>query len=158
MFLLCVSHSKIRAKGYFYHGWNERVYAHPSLAEAAYTPEIDGVPNFLPVENEDDTIGAASALAFALPNAPYYNSSHAPPTRKVTLQELHETFGHPDVAGLCKLVQSTTGLELTDTSRFSCEVGMICNSRQQVYRVIPDWATCLFQRVHVARDTGQQQR
>jgi hypothetical protein len=149
MFLSCISHSKIRAKGYFYHGWDERVYAHPSLVEAAYTPEIDGVPNFLHVENEDDTIGAASALAFASQNAPHYNSLHAPPTQKVTLTELHKTFGHADVARLRKLIQSTTGLELTDTSRFSCEACMISNSRQQVSRVIPDWATCLFQRVHV---------
>jgi len=149
MFLSCISHSKIRAKGYFYHGWDERIYAHPSLVEAAYTPEIDGVPNLLHVENEDDTRGAASALAFASQNAPHYNSSHAPPSRKVTLQELHETFGHADVARLRKLVQSTTGLELTNTSRFSCEVCMISNSRQQVSRVIPDRATCLFQRVHV---------
>jgi hypothetical protein len=149
MFLSCIAHSKIRAKGYFYHGWDERVYAHPSLAEAAYTPEIDGVPNFLHVENEDNTIGAANALVFASQNASYHNSSHAPPIRKVTLQELHETFGHADVARLRKLVQSTTGLELTDTSRFSCKVCMISNSRQQVSRVIPGWATCLFQRIHV---------
>ncbi|KAF2025023.1 hypothetical protein EK21DRAFT_117219 [Setomelanomma holmii] len=27
MFLSCIAHSKIRAKGYFYHGWDERVYA-----------------------------------------------------------------------------------------------------------------------------------
>jgi hypothetical protein len=67
----------------------------------------------------------------------------------VTLRELHETFGHANVAQLRKLVQSTTGLELTDTSRFSCEVCMISNSRQQVSRVIPDRATSPFQRVHV---------
>jgi hypothetical protein len=79
MFLLCIAHSKIWAKGYFYHGWDERVYAHLSLAEAAYTPEIDGVPNFLHVENEDNTIGAANALVFALQNASYHNLSHALP-------------------------------------------------------------------------------
>jgi hypothetical protein len=67
----------------------------------------------------------------------------------VTLQELHETFGHADVARLRKLVQNTTSLELTDTSRFSCEVCMISNSQQQISRVIPDQATYLFQRVHV---------
>jgi hypothetical protein len=149
MFLSCVAHSKIRAKGYYYHGWDKRVYAHPSLAEVAYTPEIDGVPNFLHVENEDDDLGAASALAFASQHAPHYNLSHAPPSRKVTLKELHKTFGHANVAQLRKLVQSTTGLELTDTSRFSCEVCMISNSRLQVSRVIPDRATRLFQRVHV---------
>ena len=70
MFLSCVAHSKIRAKGYYYHGWDERVYAHPSLAEVAYTPEIDGVPNFLHVKNEDDNLSAASALAFVLQHAP----------------------------------------------------------------------------------------
>jgi hypothetical protein len=80
MFLLCISHSKIRAKGYFYYGWDERVYAYLNLAEAAYTLEIDGVPNFLHVKNEDDIIGAANALTFALQNASYHNLSHAPPT------------------------------------------------------------------------------
>jgi hypothetical protein len=130
MFLSCVAHSKIRAKGYFYHGWDERVYAHPSLVEVAYTSEIDGVPNFLHVENEDDDLGAANALAFASQHAPHYNSSHAPPTRKVTLRELHETIGHADVAQLRKLVQSTTGLELTDTSRFSGEVCKMLGRRR----------------------------
>jgi hypothetical protein len=149
MFLSCIAHSKIRAKGYYYHGWDERVYAHPSLAEVAYTPKIDGVPNFLHVENEDDDLSAASALAFASQHAPHYNSSHAPPSRKVTLKELHETFGHADVAQLRKLVQSTTSLELTNTSRFSCEVCMISNSRLQVSRVIPHRPTRPFQRVHV---------
>jgi hypothetical protein len=92
LFLSCVAHSKIRAKGYFYHGWDDRVYAHLSLAEVAYTPEIDGVPNFLHVEKKDDGLGAANALASQ------YNSSHTPPTRKVTLRELHETFGYAYVA------------------------------------------------------------
>ena len=107
-------------------------------------------PRRLPhVEDEDDVIGAASALAFASQNAPHHNSSYASPSRKVTLTELHETFGHADVARLRKLVQSTTGLELTDTSRFACEVCMISNSRQQISRAIPNRATYIFQRVDV---------
>ena len=61
----------------------------------------------------------------------------------MTLQELHETFGHAGVARLRKLVQNTTGLELTDTSPFSCEVCMISNSHQkQVEQGSPTLTEC----------------
>jgi hypothetical protein len=147
MFLSIISHSKVRAKGCYWHGWDEKIYRKSDKLELAYTPKIDGVPNILQVANEDDKLGAARALAFASQHGSH--NSHTPPFRKVTLKELHETFGHADVKQLRKLVDTTTDLQLTDVSRFSCEVCMISNSRLQVLRVVPEHATHLFQRVHV---------
>jgi hypothetical protein len=147
MFLSIISYSKVRAKGCYSHGWREKLYRAADDLELACTPDIDGVPNLLQVEDEDDLLCAVRAMSFVLQHGSH--SSHVPPTCKVTLKELHETFGHADVKQLRKLVATTTGIELKNTSRFACEVCMISNSRLQMSRVIPDRATRLFQRVHV---------
>jgi hypothetical protein len=137
----------VRAKGCYWHSWEEKLYRAADGLELAYTPDINSVLNLLQVEDEDDLLGAARAMSFVSQHSSY--NSYVPPTRKVTLKELHETFGHANVNQLRKLVATTTSLKLTNTSRFACEVCMISNSRLQVSRVIPDRATRLFQRVHV---------
>jgi hypothetical protein len=47
MFVLIISHSQLRVKGLYYHGWDEKVYRKADGLEIAYTPEIDGIPNVL---------------------------------------------------------------------------------------------------------------
>ncbi|KAH4596271.1 hypothetical protein HBI60_228080 [Parastagonospora nodorum] len=138
-----LSHRMVRAKGCYYHGWREKLYRAADDLELAYTPDIDGVPNLLQVEDENDLLSAVRAMSFVLQHGSH--SSHVLPTRK----ELHETFGHTDVNQLRKLAATTTCIEPTNTSRFACEVCMISNSRLQISRVVPDRATRLFQRVHV---------
>ncbi|KAH6139755.1 hypothetical protein HBI37_225470 [Parastagonospora nodorum] len=138
-----LSHSMVRAKGCYCHGWREKLYRAADDLELAYTPDIDGVPNLLQVEDENDLLSAVRAMSFVLQHGSH--SSHVPPTRK----ELHETFGHTDVNQLRKLAATTTCIEPANTSRFACEVCMISNSRLQISRVVPDRATRLFQRVHV---------
>ncbi|KAH4084447.1 hypothetical protein HBH64_233960 [Parastagonospora nodorum] len=138
-----LSHSMVRAKGCYCHGWREKLYRAADDLELAYTPDIDGVPNRLQVEDENDLLSAVRAMSIVLQHGSH--SSHVPPTRK----ELHETFGHTDVNQLRKLAATTTCIEPTNTSRFACEVCMISKSRLQISRVVPDCATRLFQRVHV---------
>ncbi|KAH4251353.1 hypothetical protein HBI38_220160 [Parastagonospora nodorum] len=138
-----LSHRMVRAKGCYCHGWREKLYRAADDLELAYTPDIDGVPNLLQVEDENDLLSAVRAMSFVLQHGSH--SSHVLPTRK----ELHETFGHTDVNQLRKLAATTTCIEPTNTSRFACEVCMISNSRLQISRVVPDRATRLFQRVHV---------
>lgn len=127
MFVSIISHSKVRAKGCYWHGWKEKLYRAADDLELAYTPDIDGVPNLLQVEDEDDLLGAARAMSFVSQHSSY--NSYIPLTRKVTLKELHDTFGHADVNQLRKLVATTTSLKLTNTSRFACEICIISNSR-----------------------------
>lgn len=52
MFVSIISHSKIRQKGIYYHGWDEKIYRKSDTCEIAYTPEIDGIPNFLQTRTE----------------------------------------------------------------------------------------------------------
>jgi len=145
MFVSIISHSQIRDKGLYYHGWEEKLLRHSDGLELAYTPEIDGIPNILQASNE---LEAAQAFAFVLANSPRPKSA-IQPTRKITLCDLHETFGHANVESLKKLVATTTGLELSSRDNFSCEVCLLGNSQKQISRVSPNRATYAFQRVHV---------
>jgi hypothetical protein len=47
MFVSIIFHSKIRQKGFYYHGWDEKIYRKSDAREIAYTPEINGIPNLL---------------------------------------------------------------------------------------------------------------
>jgi hypothetical protein len=47
MFVLIISHSRLRVKGLYYHGWDEKVYRKADSLKIAYTPDIDGIPNVL---------------------------------------------------------------------------------------------------------------
>ena len=71
------------------------------------------------------------------------------PTRKITLCDLHETFGHANVESLKKLVATTAGLKLPSRDNFSCEVCLLGNSQKQISRIPPNRATYAFQRLHV---------
>jgi hypothetical protein len=64
MFISIISHSKVRPKGCYWHGWEEKLFRAADDLELAYTPDIDGVPNLLQVEDEDDLLGAACAMSF----------------------------------------------------------------------------------------------
>jgi hypothetical protein len=137
MFVSIISHSKIRAKGLYYHGWHEKLYRQQDEQEIAYTPEIDGIPNILQAKDE---LEAAQAFAFVTANSPRPNS-HILPTRKVSLADLHKLFGHANVADLKKLVATTNGLELSDRDSYTCEVCLLSNSHKQISRVEPNRAT-----------------
>jgi hypothetical protein len=145
MFVSIISHSKIREKGFYYHGWDEKIYQYSDGLELAYTPEIDGIPNIL---TASDDVEAAEVFAFVSINSPRANSA-LHPTREVSLCELHELFGHADVNALRRLVASTDGLKLSDRDNFSCEVCLLGNSYKQISRVQPNRATRPFERVHV---------
>jgi hypothetical protein len=145
MFVSIISHSKIRSKGLYYHGWDEKIYRQQDQLELAYTPEIDGIPNILQAKDE---LEAAQAFAFVTAHSPR-PSSRILPTRKVSLAHLHELFGHANIADLKKLVATTCGLELSDRDAFTCEVCLLSNSHKQISRVQPNRATRPFERVHV---------
>jgi hypothetical protein len=134
MFVSIISHSQIRDKGLYYHDWEEKLLRHSDGLELAYTPEIDSIPNILQASNE---LEAAQAFAFVLANSPRPNSAIRP-TRKITLCDLHKTFGHANVESLKKLVATTTGLELSSRDNFSCEVCLLGNSQKQISRIPPN--------------------
>jgi hypothetical protein len=71
MFVSIISHSKIRAKGFYYYGWDEKIYCQQDQLEIAYTLEIDGIPNILQAKDE---LEAAQAFVFATANSPRPNS------------------------------------------------------------------------------------
>ncbi|KAG9384233.1 hypothetical protein A1F94_006144 [Pyrenophora tritici-repentis] len=62
MFVSVLSHSKLRAKNLYYHGWDNKLYLMPSQQEIAFTPEIDKIPTLLLANTE---LEAARAFAFA---------------------------------------------------------------------------------------------
>ena len=147
MFVSVLSHSQLREKHLYYHGYDHKLYLRQNGrdSEIAYTPEIDRIPTFLLA---GDDIQTAQSLAFAAVNTKVRNSKLTP-TRDVTLQELHDLFGHADVRTLRHLVNSTTGLRLVDVKQFSCEACMLSNSHQQVSRVPPNRSATFLYRVHV---------
>ncbi|KAF1939527.1 hypothetical protein EJ02DRAFT_513755 [Clathrospora elynae] len=144
MFVSIISHSRIRDKGLYYHGWDEKVYWKSDDHKIVYTPEIDGIPNSLQASSD---IEVAQAFAFVSAHSPRPNSAVLP-TRKVSLAELHELFGHTDVRTLKQLVLSTTGLEITNKEPYSCETCLLGNSYKQISCQQPQRATQPFQRVH----------
>jgi hypothetical protein len=108
MFVSIISHSCIREKELYYHGWDEKILRHSDGLELAYTPEIDGIPNMLQASDE---LEAAQAFAFVSAHSPRPNSAILP-TLKTSLCDLHETFGHANINSLKKLVATTQGLDL----------------------------------------------
>ncbi|KAI0568680.1 hypothetical protein Alg215_12046, partial [Pyrenophora tritici-repentis] len=52
MFVSVLSHSKLRAKNLYYHGWDSKLYLMPSQQEIAFTPEIDKIPTLLLANTE----------------------------------------------------------------------------------------------------------
>jgi hypothetical protein len=65
-FLNVISHSKLRSKGLFYHGWDQKIYIQDSnkkdIHEVAYCPTINGIPHVLEASTTEQ---AAQALTFA---------------------------------------------------------------------------------------------
>jgi hypothetical protein len=145
MFVSIISHSKIRSKGLYYHGWNEKIYQQQDQLELVYTPEIDGILNILQAK---DKLEAAQAFVFVTAYSPCSNR-RIQPTWKISLAHLQELFGHANVADLKKLVATTRGLELSDCDAFTCEVCLLSNSHKQISRVQPNRATRPFEQVHV---------
>jgi hypothetical protein len=145
MFVSIISHSWLRVKGLYYHGWDEKVYRKADGLEIAYTPDIDGIPNVL---QASDSIQAARALAFAAAHTPHPNSALTQ-VRDVDLYELHETFGYADINALKQLTKVTTGLRLTGVQNFSCEVCMLGNLNKDISRCLPNRATTPFARIYV---------
>jgi hypothetical protein len=145
MFVSIISHSCIREKELYYHGWDEKILRHSDGFELAYTPEIDGIPNMLQASDE---LEAAQAFAFVSAHSPRPNSAILP-TLKTSLCDLHETFGHANINSLKKLVATTQGLEISTRNNFSCEVCLLGNSQKQISRVSPNRATHPFRRIHV---------
>jgi transposase InsO family protein len=153
MFVSVLSHSVLRQKNLWYHGYKHKLLYREQDgidAEVAYTPEINWIPTLLMA---DDELMEAQSLAFAAVTQPVTSklcNSQLTPSRKVTLHKLHHMFGHADVATLCHMVDTTTGLRLKDVTAFSCETCLIGNSHKQYSRRKPTSpATRFLQRVYV---------
>ncbi|KAF7568939.1 hypothetical protein PtrM4_113540 [Pyrenophora tritici-repentis] len=145
MFVSVLSHSKLRAKNLYYHGWDSKLYLMPSQQEIAFTPEVDKIPTLLLANTE---LEAARAFAFATA-ATTNPTGVLAPYREITLQELHELFGHADPKALKLLVANTTGLRLTTTQAFSCEACMLSKSKKQISRRSPARSTTFLHRIHI---------
>ncbi|KAG9375706.1 hypothetical protein A1F94_013762 [Pyrenophora tritici-repentis] len=145
MFVSVLSHSKLRAKNLYYHGWDSKLYLMPSRQEIAFTPEIDKIPTLLLANIE---LEAARTFAFATA-ATTNPTGVLAPYREITLQELHELFGHADPKALKLLVANTTGLRLTTTQAFSCEACMLSKSKKQIPRRSPARSTTFLHRIHI---------
>ncbi|KAG9386150.1 hypothetical protein A1F94_002900 [Pyrenophora tritici-repentis] len=144
MFVSVLSHSKLRAKNLYYHGWDSKLYLMPSQQEIAFTPEVDKIPTLLLANTE---LEAARAFALQPPRPP--TQQVYSPYREITLQELHELFGHADPKALKLLVANTTGLRLTTTQAFSCEACMLSKSKKQISRRSPARSTTFLHRIHI---------
>jgi hypothetical protein len=90
MFTSVFSHSALKRKDVYYHGWQNVLHLMPGEREIAYTPTIDGIPTLLLANDE---LEAAEAFAFAAVHNTK-RSSVLTPTREVSLCDLHEIFGH----------------------------------------------------------------
>jgi hypothetical protein len=145
MFVSVLSHSKLRAKDLYYHGWQHKLLRAQDDIEVAFAPEIDGIPTLIQATDE---VQVAEAFAFAAVNTAKPSSTLAP-SRKVSLQELHQMFGHADVAVLKQLVNNTTGLQLTHTDSFSCEVCHLNKAQKNISRRSPNRSPHFLHRVHV---------
>jgi hypothetical protein len=145
MFVSVISHSKIRSKGLYYHGWDEKIHRQQDQLDLAYTPEIDGIPNILQAKDE---LEAAQTFAFVTAYSSRPNS-YIQPTQKISLAHLRVLFGYANVADLKKLVATTRSFELSNRNPFTCEVCLLSNSHKHILRIQPNRTTCSFERVHV---------
>lgn len=109
MFVPILSHSKLRMKNLYYHGWHDTLLLAPHNVEVAFAPGIDGIPTLLQAKDE---LQAAQAFTFAAVNTTKPSSLFAP-ISKVSLRELHKMFGHADFTVLRQMVMNTTGLKIT---------------------------------------------
>ncbi|KAI0603887.1 hypothetical protein TUN205_11867 [Pyrenophora tritici-repentis] len=108
MFVSVLSHSKLRAKNLYYHGWDSKLYLMPSQQEIAFTPEIDKIPTLL----ANTELEAARAFAFATA-ATTNPTGVLAPYREITLQELHELFG-PEMSTSKSSWLDSYRLQITD--------------------------------------------
>jgi hypothetical protein len=148
MFVSVLSHSMLREKNLYYHGWDKKLYKYLDKREIAYTLEINRIPTLLLANDE---IKAAQAFAFAAANTTpnTQRRSVLTPTREVSLYELYELFSHADPQALRQLVNNTTGLLLTNDKSFSCEVCLLGNSKKQISRRPPNQLTSFLHRIHI---------
>jgi hypothetical protein len=132
MFVSIISHSKVRSKGLYYHGNKELLLTRDEEEEIAIVPEIDGILNLIEADNEID---AARALAIATVQSTSKPTSLIP-TRKVTLAEAHQIFGHLNVLDVRKSIDAGDGLEITNSTntKFDCEPCLLLKSTKQISR------------------------
>ncbi|KAI1663692.1 hypothetical protein L13192_12381 [Pyrenophora tritici-repentis] len=121
MFVSVLSHSKLRAKNLYYHGWDSKLYLMPSQQEIAFTPEIDKIPTLLLANT-----GLKAARAFAFVTAATTN-----------------------LTALKLLIANTTGLRLTTTQAFLCEACMLSKSKKQISRRSPARSTTFLHRIYI---------
>ncbi|KAF1936405.1 hypothetical protein EJ02DRAFT_480591 [Clathrospora elynae] len=138
MFVSVLSHTQLRKKGLYYYGWDEKIICKSDDLEIAFCPKIDGIPNILEASNK---LQAAQAFAFAAAHTPRPNNKVLVPTRKVTLFELHEMYGHANPEAFKELIKSVSRLELVNTKRFSCEACLLSKSKKQISRRKPEQAS-----------------
>ncbi|KAI1666495.1 hypothetical protein L13192_08739 [Pyrenophora tritici-repentis] len=144
-FVTVISHDLLRNKGVFYHGWEEKLLRHPNDTEIAYCPHIDGIPNFLETSSAED---AKNMVAMAGAHARRRQDQQFP-RRRMSLQDFHDMFGHINVDDLVKLASSTHGVELTNTTKFNCDVCKQTKSKKNISRKVLKRATKPFELVHI---------
>ncbi|KAI2484857.1 Retrovirus pol polyprotein from transposon tnt 1-94 [Pyrenophora tritici-repentis] len=144
-FVTVISHDLLRNKGVFYHGWEEKLLRHPNDTEIAYCPHIDGIPNFLETSSAED---AKNIVAMAGAHARRRQDQQFP-RRRMSLQDFHDMFGHINVDDLVKLASSTHGVELTNTTKFNCDVCKQTKSKKNISRKVLKRATKPFELVHI---------
>lgn len=144
-FVNIISHSKIRETGLYYHGWSQKILLGETNEEYAYAPEIDRLPTLLLADNK---LQAAEALSFATVMSTSKETSEKC-AKTISLQWMHEMFGHINPEYLTKMVSIVDGLKLSDTKKFYCETCCLSNSKEFVSREPVQRAAAPLDKVHI---------
>lgn len=131
-----ISHSVIRKAGVWFHGESySLIYEREVFTECV---EIGGLP-CLEVKQKEEVHVATHAR---------HKDPHIT-DRRVTLQQLHEIFGHTNFGDLKSTISATKGLTLSDREKFDCDVCKQAKSRKDNSRLPRARAKQPFDHVHM---------
>lgn len=123
-----ISQAPFKRKGAYYSSREDKLYTADG-DEFAYLPEIDGIPNFLVINNDNE---APAALAYASLVA--YRSSHCEPVTTHTATEWHHIFGHASYDIIARTAKVVKGMVITGSPDINCRPCGLAKSTQTISR------------------------
>ncbi|KAI1544902.1 rve domain containing protein, partial [Pyrenophora tritici-repentis] len=138
-----ISQAPFKRKGAWYHSGKNKLYTSTDN-ELAYLPEIDGIPNFLVI---NDSSEAPAALCYASHYA--YRSSADEPTVSRPADDWHHIYGHANMNILKRTAKAVKGMVITTGKLSDCPLCGLSKSQQVISRRPQDVPTELLGMIHV---------
>jgi hypothetical protein len=133
-----------KRRGVFYHSGKDKLVTGEDEHELVYLPEIDGIPNFLVV---NDSTQAPDALSYASLVA--FRSSADEPLASRPAADWHHIFGHANIEAIKRTAKVVNGMELTTSSIGNCSPCGLSKAKQNISRRPQDPPARILGKVHI---------